>query len=159
MKREIKIEIKDDLNHYALIKQKNNRERETDYGMLIDKDQYEQLRQHFVSEMQPTTPHLSAEEIFKKYCFKVHGEYILTKPDAIKAMHEYRSQPTSTPEISAEEYADNAVTDYKQLNCMYYEHQHIDAAIIDITNTITALELAGVDATYYKQALEYLKGR
>lgn len=49
MKREIKIEIKDDLNHYALIKQKNNRENETDYGMLIDKDQYEQLRQHFVS--------------------------------------------------------------------------------------------------------------
>lgn len=49
MKREIKIEIKDDLNHYALIMQKNNRENETDYGMLIDKDQYEQLRQHFVS--------------------------------------------------------------------------------------------------------------
>jgi len=53
MKREIKIEIKDDLNHYALIKQKNNRENEADYGMLIDKDQYEQLRQHFVSGSLP----------------------------------------------------------------------------------------------------------
>lgn len=49
MKREITIEIKDDLNHYALIKQKNNRENETDYGMLIDKDQFEQLRLYFVS--------------------------------------------------------------------------------------------------------------
>ena len=53
MKREIKIEIKDDLNHYALIKQNNNRENETDYGMLVDKDQYEQLRQHFVSGSLP----------------------------------------------------------------------------------------------------------
>lgn len=56
MKREITIEIKDDLNHYALIKQKNNRENETNYGMLIDKDQYEQLRQHFVSgSLRPLT--------------------------------------------------------------------------------------------------------
>ena len=49
MKREIKVEIKDDLNHYALIKQKNNIEREHDYGMLIDKDQFKQLRLYFVS--------------------------------------------------------------------------------------------------------------
>ena len=49
MKREIKVEIKDDLNHYAIIKQKNNIEREYDYGMLIDKDQFKQLRLYFVS--------------------------------------------------------------------------------------------------------------
>jgi len=49
MKRKITVEIKDDLNHYALIKQDNKREREIDYGMLIDKDQFEQLRLYFVS--------------------------------------------------------------------------------------------------------------
>jgi hypothetical protein len=73
MKREIKIEIKDDLNHYALIKQKNNRENQTDYGMFIDKDQYEQLRQHFVSGS------LLADERSKGYeegwsaCLAAHG--------------------------------------------------------------------------------------
>lgn len=49
MKRKIIVEIKDDLNHYALIKQDNKRENEYDYGMLIDKDQFEQLRLYFVS--------------------------------------------------------------------------------------------------------------
>lgn len=49
MKRKIIVEIKEDRNHYALIKQDNKRENEYDYGMLIDKDQFEQLRSYFVS--------------------------------------------------------------------------------------------------------------
>ena len=49
MKRKIILEIKEDRNHYALIKQDNKRENEYDYGMLIDKDQFEQLRLYFVS--------------------------------------------------------------------------------------------------------------
>lgn len=53
MKREIKIEIKEDLNHYALIKQVNNRDNEENYGMLIDKDQFEQLRSYFISDSLP----------------------------------------------------------------------------------------------------------
>ena len=48
MKRKIIVEIKEDRNHYALIKQDNKRENEYDYGMLIDKDQFEQLRLYFV---------------------------------------------------------------------------------------------------------------
>jgi len=49
MKRKLKITIKDDHNHYALIEQVNNRENEINRGIFLDKDQYEQLRQHFVS--------------------------------------------------------------------------------------------------------------
>ena len=49
MKRELKITIKNDYNHYALIEQVNNRENEINRGIFLDKDQYEQLRQHFVS--------------------------------------------------------------------------------------------------------------
>jgi len=49
MKRKLKITIKDDHNHYALIEQVNNRETEINRGIFLDKDQYEQLRQHFVS--------------------------------------------------------------------------------------------------------------
>lgn len=49
MKREITVEIKDDLNHYALIKQKNNRNNESDYGMFIDKNQFKQLWLYFVN--------------------------------------------------------------------------------------------------------------
>ena len=48
MKREIKITIKKDHNHYALIEQVNNKENEINRGIFLDKDQYEQLRQHFV---------------------------------------------------------------------------------------------------------------
>lgn len=48
MKRELKITIKNDYNHYALIEQVNNRENEINRGIFLDKDQYEQLRQHFV---------------------------------------------------------------------------------------------------------------
>ena len=48
MKRKLKITIKDDHNHYALIEQVNNRENEINRGIFLDKDQYEQLRQHFV---------------------------------------------------------------------------------------------------------------
>ena len=64
MKWEIKIEIKNDLNHYALIKQKNNSENENDYVMLIDKDQYEQLRQHFISGsvFHPAISHINCDE-------------------------------------------------------------------------------------------------
>lgn len=49
MKRKLKITIKNDYNHYALIEQVNNRENEINRGIFLDKDQYEQLRQHFVS--------------------------------------------------------------------------------------------------------------
>ena len=49
MKRKLKITIKDDHNHYALIEQVNNRETEINRGIFLDKDQYEQLRQHFLS--------------------------------------------------------------------------------------------------------------
>jgi hypothetical protein len=49
MKREIKITVKKDHNHYALIEQVNNKENEINRGFFLDKDQYEQLRQHFVS--------------------------------------------------------------------------------------------------------------
>ena len=49
MKRKLKITIKDDHNHYALIEQVNNRENEINRGIFLDKDQYEQLRQYFVS--------------------------------------------------------------------------------------------------------------
>jgi hypothetical protein len=48
MKRKLKITIKEDHNHYALIEQVNNRENEINRGIFLDKDQYEQLRQHFV---------------------------------------------------------------------------------------------------------------
>jgi hypothetical protein len=51
MKREIKITVKKDHNHYALIEQVNNKENEINRGIFLDKDQYEQLRQHFVSGM------------------------------------------------------------------------------------------------------------
>ena len=51
--RKINIEIKDDFNHYALIKQENGKENETDYGMFIDKDQFEQLRVYFVNNSLP----------------------------------------------------------------------------------------------------------
>lgn len=44
MKREIKITV-----NYALIDQVNNKENEINRGIFLDKDQYEQLRQHFVS--------------------------------------------------------------------------------------------------------------
>lgn len=54
MKRKLKITIKDDHNHYALIEQVNNRENEINRGIFLDKDQYEQLRQHFVSGSLPT---------------------------------------------------------------------------------------------------------
>lgn len=50
MKREIKITIIGDHTHYALVEQVNNRENEIDAGIYLDKDQYEQLRQHFVGE-------------------------------------------------------------------------------------------------------------
>ena len=54
MKRELKITIKKDYNHYALIEQVNNRENEINRGIFLDKDQYEQLRQHFVSGSLPS---------------------------------------------------------------------------------------------------------
>jgi hypothetical protein len=53
MKRKLKITIKEDHNHYALIEQVNNRENEINRGIFLDKDQYEQLRQHFVSGSLP----------------------------------------------------------------------------------------------------------
>jgi len=53
MKRKLKITIKDDHNHYALIEQVDNRENEINRGIFLDKDQYEQLRQHFVSGQLP----------------------------------------------------------------------------------------------------------
>lgn len=62
MKRKLKITIKDDHNHYALIEQVNNRENEINRGIFLDKDQYEQLRQHFVS---------GRSELFKKFKTKI----------------------------------------------------------------------------------------
>jgi hypothetical protein len=47
MKREIKITIKDDLNHYALLEQINNKDNEINRGLFLDKDQYTQLGKHF----------------------------------------------------------------------------------------------------------------
>jgi hypothetical protein len=50
MKREIKITIKKDYNHYALIEQVNNRDNEVNRSIFIDEDQYNQLREHFIGE-------------------------------------------------------------------------------------------------------------
>jgi hypothetical protein len=61
MKREIKITVKKDHNHYALIEQVNNKENEINRGIFLDKDQYEQLRQHFVSGSLPSIDPLDDE--------------------------------------------------------------------------------------------------
>jgi hypothetical protein len=65
MKRKLKITIKYDHNHYALIEQLNNRENEINRGIFLDKDQYEQLRQHFVRISLPDAKKLA--EIIKWY--------------------------------------------------------------------------------------------
>ena len=94
MKRKLKITIKDDYNHYALIEQVNNRKNEINRGIFLDKDQYEQLRQHFVSGSLLVS---ELEELFYEMGEDWHlwdeeekGQYPIQRTfDAMKKLIEY----------------------------------------------------------------------
>jgi hypothetical protein len=50
-KRELTVEILDDLNHYAIIKSEKN-EADRGQGLIIDKNQFEQLKEYFLNTEQ-----------------------------------------------------------------------------------------------------------
>jgi hypothetical protein len=85
MKREIKITVKKDHNHYALIEQVNNKENEINRGIFLDKDQYEQLRQHFVSGS------LLTDDYIRKIADDYANQYY--SKDANPISHESLTEP------------------------------------------------------------------
>lgn len=116
---------------------------------------------------QPTTPPLSAEleyhgktlEYWKQNAEEDYIKVPISVLKYITVLESFIPQPTPTPEVSAEEYAESVYSKYRYFGLALSDEFVVSLAISDLTNTITALELAGVDATYYKQALEYLKNK
>lgn len=102
---------------------------------------------------------MNAKEILRKHLPPPKNE--AEKNDdinIINAMEEYRNQPTPfTPPRTPKEEADRLVDEF-YLKTVCTKKEAAYRAVICYTNTITALELRGIHATYEKEVLTILKG-